>query len=54
MDGGGCCSVGNKLPGASAAVSTNFANCLIFFGQKNRGAAKKKMPSVLKFSAEGE
>jgi hypothetical protein len=34
MDGGACCSVGNKLPGASAAVSTNFANCLIFFGQE--------------------
>jgi hypothetical protein len=36
MDGGGDCSVGNKLPGASAAVSTNFANCLIFFGQENK------------------
>jgi hypothetical protein len=34
MDGGGYCSVGNKLPGASITVSTNFANCLIFFGQE--------------------
>ena len=42
------CSVGNKLTGASAAVLTNFANCLIFFGQKNkpglprRGRAKAR------------
>ena len=41
MDGGGCCSVGNKLSDASSAVSTNFANCLIFFGQKfNHGRTR--------------
>jgi hypothetical protein len=42
MDGGECCSVGNKLTGASAAVPTNFANCLIFFGQEiNRGRTRR-------------
>jgi len=58
MDNGDYCSVGNKLPDASSAVSTNFANCLIFFGQENmpglprRSLAKAEGTRILTQSRE--
>jgi hypothetical protein len=54
MDGGGCYSVANKLPGASITVSTNFANCLIFFGQEiNRRRTRRNTNSNAKARRRG-